>query len=112
MMDSTAVELFSYKYQNLINQNKWLMEQNQQLLHELAKPHLLNSNPSIVISDPKGYVAALLAAGNAMEERLMSLRALSNEADMRGNAEGYINASTLFTQDDADALAAWEQVTK
>jgi hypothetical protein len=57
-------------------------------------------------------LATLLEAGNAMRERLMSLRALSIEADMRGNAEGYINASTLFTNDDAAALAAWEQVTK
>lgn len=55
-------------------------------------------------------LAALLAAGNAMAARLMSLRDFSNEAFAR--AEGYVNASTLFTDEDNYALAAWEQVTK
>jgi hypothetical protein len=80
-------------------------------LHELEDGVICHcgNEPTYIANDK---LAALLAAGNTMRERLMSLRALSNEADMRGNAEGYINASTLFTQEDAAALAAWEQVTR
>jgi hypothetical protein len=80
-------------------------------LHEFEDGAICHcgNEPTHIANDK---LAAMLAAGNAMRERLMSLRALSIEADMRGNAEGYINASTLFTNDDAAALAAWEKVTK
>lgn len=79
-------------------------------LHYDPITHYFNCNCN---NGPSDVVATLLAAGDAMAKRLRSLRVFANEVDMRGkNTEGYINASTLFTPEDAAALAAWEQVKR
>jgi hypothetical protein len=53
--------------------------------------------------------AALIAAGNAMAERIQMLKSYQNVCR---SDKTILSIEKIFTSDDAAALAQWEQVTK
>lgn len=60
---------------------KQLEAQNRALIEALAKPHELNTSPSIVVSDPSGLIAAQAARIQELEGRFEDV--IANLEDLR-----------------------------
>jgi hypothetical protein len=75
---------------------------------EKALNHYFGS-PTLKVSFSVTEFAALIAAGNAMAERIQMLKSYQNVCR---SDKTILSIEKIFTSDDAAALAQWEQVTK